>query len=85
MYSRKIDDQVLTFSASGWTYNFLFVLYDFETKSMWYPMQKGMGPTGIGGVYADRTMIGIPSTETYWSSWKKTHPDTKILKGRVWE
>ena len=80
MYSRKIDDQVLTFAASGWTYNFLFVLYDFETGGLWYPIKTGAGPTCIGGKYADRTMPGLPSTQTYWSSWKKSHPTTKILK-----
>ena len=26
----------MTFSASGWTYRNPFVLYDYETESMWY-------------------------------------------------
>ena len=36
MYSREIDGKVLTLAFSGWTYNNLFILYDYETESMWY-------------------------------------------------
>jgi hypothetical protein len=35
VYSREIDGKTLTLSASGWTYDRLFVLYDYETESIW--------------------------------------------------
>ncbi|MBW1822510.1 MAG: hypothetical protein JRI92_12285, partial [Deltaproteobacteria bacterium] len=31
MYSREIDDRLLTLAPSGWTYKNTFVLYDKET------------------------------------------------------
>lgn len=82
MYSRKIDGKVLTFSASGWTYNFTFVLYDYETESIWYPLKKGMGPTCVAGTYKNITLPGYESKVTYWSTWKKSHPDTKYLRDK---
>ena len=36
IYYREIDGRVLTLSASGWTYRSTFVLFDYETESLWY-------------------------------------------------
>lgn len=80
MHSRKIKDKILTLSASGWTYNFTFVLFDYETESLWYPLRRGNGPTCVNGEFADLTLTGIDSEVTYWSSWKKKRPETKFLK-----
>jgi hypothetical protein len=80
VYSRKINDQILTFSASGWTYNFTFVLFDYETESMWYPIKSGFGPTCVGGEFKDLTLPAFESEITYWSTWKKKRPNTKYLK-----
>jgi hypothetical protein len=41
---RNIEDQTLTFSPSGWTYNYTFVLWDYETGSMWLPVNCDCGP-----------------------------------------
>ena len=54
MYSREIDGEILTLSASGWTYNNTFVLFDYETESLWYHLEGTDGLTSISGVYADR-------------------------------
>lgn len=80
MYSREIDDQVLTLSASGWTYRNTFVLFDYETESMWYHLEGEEGLTGISGQYADRKLAEFESTYTRWNNWVKMHPDTGILK-----
>ena len=45
MYSRLLDDgspagRVLTFAASGWTWQQIFVLQDLETRSLWFPGLK---------------------------------------------
>jgi len=78
VYSREIDDKVLTLAPSGWTYKNTFVLYDKETGTLWYPYRKGL--MGIQGVYYKRWLPKIPSTDTSWQNWVKQHPDSKLMK-----
>jgi hypothetical protein len=78
LYQREIDGQVLTLSASGWTYLETFVLYDLETESLWYPLTEA-GLTCIGGVWAGRYLEQLPSTQTRWVDWQKQHPESGIL------
>lgn len=80
MYSREINGQVLNLSASGWTYDYTFVLYDYETETMWYHMPGEDKLTGIAGVYADSTLAELPSTFTRWFNWTREHPQTRFLK-----
>ncbi|UCG53045.1 MAG: DUF3179 domain-containing protein [Candidatus Latescibacterota bacterium] len=80
MYSREIDGRVLTLSASGWTYRRTFVLYDFETESIWYHLEGTDGLTCISGVYADRKLGEIGSVMTRWNTWKADRPNTKYLE-----
>ena len=61
MYSREIDGQVLTLSSSGWTYRNTFVLFDYETETMWYHLPGDTGLTGISGVYRDRKLEELES------------------------
>jgi len=80
VYSREIDGQVLTLSASGWTYKSTFVLYDYETESIWYHLSGTDGLTCISGKFQDRLLPEFESTRTRWSNWKALNPDTKYLK-----
>ncbi|MBT4099665.1 MAG: DUF3179 domain-containing protein [Gemmatimonadetes bacterium] len=80
MYSREIDGETLTLSASGWTYKSTFVLFDYETESLWYHLEGTDGLTGISGVYADRFLPEFESTTTRWNRWVSEHPDSGILK-----
>jgi len=87
VYSRQIDDQVLTLSASGWTYEHSFVLYDYETESMWRPVNVGEAGIGcgcvmwgIGGQHAGQILPALPSENTLWYLWFAQHPDTKLMK-----
>lgn len=82
MYSREIDGEVLILSASGWTYDFTFVLYDYETESLWYHMPGDDGLTCISGFYADRKLFEYSSTQGRWSNWFAEYPDSKFLKNR---
>jgi hypothetical protein len=81
--SREIDDRVLTLAPSGWTYQLTFVLYDYETESMWYPFaEEGESEhfLGISGEFAGRK-LGLMSGElTSWSDWVARHPGSKLLK-----
>jgi len=80
VYSREIDGQVLTLSASGWTYRNTFVLYDYETESLWYHLEGEDGLTCISGEFADTKLPEFQSTVTRWKTWKNMHPDSKFLK-----
>ncbi len=78
MYSREIDGKILTLSASGWTYRLQFVLYDYETESLWYHL-PGDGMTCIGGTYADRMLPELSSLYTRWNRWKADFPDSEVF------
>lgn len=80
VYSREIDGEILTLSASGWTYRWTFVLFDYETESLWYHLEGEDGLTCINGFYADRKLPELESTFTRWDSWKELNRDTQLLK-----
>ncbi len=80
MYSREIDGQILTLSASGWTYKGTFVLFDYQTQSLWYHMPGEEGLTCISGYYVGRKLEEFPSTQTRWKTWWEENKHTKILK-----
>jgi len=79
VYSREIRGRILTLSASGWTYNNTFVLYDYETESIWYHMPGESGLTCISGFYKDEHLFEYESVQLRWSDWLAQYPDTKIL------
>jgi len=80
VYSREIDGNILTLSASGWTYNDTFVLYDYQTESLWYHLSGTDGLTCISGEYADRKLPELTSYFVRWNNWVNEHPDSKYLK-----
>jgi hypothetical protein len=80
VYSREIRGKILTLSASGWTYDLTFVLYDYETESIWYHMPGESGLTCISGFYADENLFEYGSVQLRWSDWVAQNPDSKILK-----
>jgi hypothetical protein len=80
VYSRVIDDSVLTLSASGWTFNRTFVLFDYETESLWYHLSGTNGLTCISGTYADRRLFEMQSAKLRWNEWKAENPHSKYMK-----
>ena len=79
VYSWEIDDQVLTLSASGWVYITKFVLYDYETESIWFPFDEDGNLTCIGGTYFGLELPILNYTRTTWSNWVSRYPNTKFL------
>ena len=80
MSGREIDDEILTLSASGWTYFTRFVLYDYETESMWFPIESRPQLTCVSGTYADRALEKFEFEVTSWQAWRARHPDSKYMK-----
>jgi hypothetical protein len=88
VYNRKINDQILTFAASGWTYVYTFVLYDWETESMWLPANGGPGAIPgvcncgllcIAGEYAGEMVSPMTSVTMPWNNWVAAFPNSKIM------
>lgn len=84
VYNRTLEDgTVLTFGASGWTWNGIFVLQDYETGSLWFPgltFEHGnesmlciAGPNQNKRVWAELSFRGA------WKSWIGTYPGTLIM------
>jgi len=80
VYSREIEGSILTLSASGWTYNNTFVLYDYETESLWYHLPGTDGLTCVNGEYADKKLIEFNSVQTRWNNWVVDNPNSQFLK-----
>ena len=71
---------ILKLSASGWTYRNTFVLYDYETESLWYHLEGEDGLTCIAGQFADRKLNEYVSYQLRWNEWVDQHSNSKILK-----
>jgi hypothetical protein len=78
VYSRTLNAKDLTLAPSGWTYKNTFVLYDKETKSLWYPEEKGL--RGISGHYFNQFLPMLKAEDTEWRKWVDKHPGSKIMK-----
>jgi hypothetical protein len=82
VYSRVADGDVVTLSASGWTYDRLFVLYDFETESLWYRLPGTNGLTCVAGHYEGLELPEVVSAVEPWNAWRASFPNTKVLAGQ---
>lgn len=80
MYSRELNENILTLDPTGWTYDLTFVLFDRETESLWYPLNRETGLTGISGLYSGRKLARLPSTRTSWKEWHAEHPNSEYLQ-----
>ena len=84
MHSRivKIDGKKTTlgFGHEGVLYKQSFVMYDKQTNSKW---NHSTGLAMMGPLAGMHLKI-LPSRIVHWKTWKKIHPNTKVLarKGR---
>ena len=82
VYSRNLNGRVLTFAASGWTWNSLFVLQDLETGSLWW---TGIGVAGnanmvcLSGPLQDEQLPRLDYFRGWWASWVATKPHTRLM------
>ena len=75
MYSRKIDERILTFGVSGLLYKSNVLMYDRQTESLWSQVKS----EAVAGPLTGTQLEVLPSTLTTWEKWKKRHPDTEVL------
>ncbi len=75
MYARKVGDQELNLTVSGWLWNRSLIMRDVETGTMWsHILGKAME-----GKLKGRELELIPSQITTWKSWKTLNPSTTVL------
>lgn len=79
MYGRTIDGKVTTFGTTGYTHNSVFVLYDRDSKTVWYPLSKS-SMDGVGGPHKGEQIpvLSHPPITTL-GEWRQLHPHTKVL------
>lgn len=78
VYSREIDGQILELGASGWTYDYTFVLYDKKSDTIWYPIGDEL--VCIGGEFEGKKLAQIYKiTQHSWKDWESENPSTKFL------
>lgn len=79
MYSRELDGEHLTFAASGWTWNDIFILQDLQTGSLWF---TGRGVAGddqmlcIAGPLQDSKVPQLFFMRLAWKSMISGFPHT---------
>ena len=81
MYGREVDGTATTFGTTGYTFNNIFVLYDRQTETVWYPLQNGAFDAISGPRKGSRlSFLDKPPIVTL-SQWCQEHPDTVVLLG----
>ncbi len=69
VFSRTLDDQVLTFSGIS-----AYELTDKETGSIW----NGRTGVSIAGPLGGQALERVKSTRSFWFGWKDFYPDTRV-------
>ena len=75
VFSRVLDDQVLTFGNTSALYESDMVMLDYETGSYWWQVAG----QAIVGDLTGKTLTVLPSATTSWGEWKSLHPSTLVL------
>ncbi len=79
MCTRDFDGKAIQFGTTGYTMNRIFVLYDRDSDSIWYPL----GEETFDAVAGDRRGESIPFLDEPapqpLKDWLAEHPDSQIL------
>jgi hypothetical protein len=78
VYGRELEGTTLTLRPSGWTYDTVFVLYDQESGTLWYPRDGGL--QGIQGKHFKRKLPGLEFDDTTWGQWQTLHPESSLVR-----
>lgn len=79
VYSRIVNDQVLTFGISGRLYKSNVLLYDHQTESLWSQLKA----QAISGDLVRQQLQPIASVRMGWKKWKQKHPQTTVLSNQT--
>lgn len=79
MYARPtIEDEgePLSFGVSGKLWRDSLVMYDRNTRSLWSQL---LG-RAVAGPLTGEELAEIPAETTTWADWRRSHPDTLVLR-----
>ena len=79
VYGREIDGKAVTFGTTGYTMNNVFVLYDREAESIWYPTDEKHLEATSGARKGTRIEFLKKPTPMPLGQWRKLHPKTRVL------
>ncbi len=79
VYGREIDGSVVTFGTTGYTMNNVFVLYDRQAESIWYPTDEEHLEATSGSKKGTRIEFLDNPTPMPLRQWRKVQPTTKVL------
>jgi len=79
VYDRRLDGRVLHFSNTSALYENDMVMVDRETGSYWWQVA---GRAIVGSLSGAR-LRPLPSSTLSWQSWRRLHPETKLLSRRT--
>ena len=75
MYDRRIAGKELTFGVSGKLHANSLIMYDHQTDSLW----SHLVGAAVSGPMKGQKLNFLESMLTEWQTWKRLHPNTKVL------
>lgn len=75
MYARRFGDRTLTFDFAAGLIRDNLLLVDRETGSVW----SQLAGKAISGPMRETPLTVIPSIQSTWGYWKRTHSDTAVM------
>jgi len=75
VYDRRISGKELTFGVSGKLHANSLIMYDHQTDSLWSHL---VGAAVTGPLQGEK-LKPLQSMFTKWDTWKKLHPNSKVL------
>ncbi len=79
VYGRTLDGKVTSFGTTGYTYDNVFLLYDRQSDSVWYPLETD-SMTSVGGRLRGQSIPVLDKPKRVpFKSWRRDHPGTLLL------
>ena len=75
VFSRRVDERVLTFGNTSALYESDMVMLDYETGSYWWHVAG----KAIVGTLTGAGLTVLPGMMTTWADWRRLHPKSKVL------
>jgi hypothetical protein len=75
VYDHRIGGKELTFGVSGKLHANSLVMYDHQTDSLW----SHLAGAAVTGPMKGQKLKFLDSMLTEWQTWKRLHPNTKVL------
>ncbi len=79
MCTRELDGRAVEFGTTGYTMDSVFVLYDRDSDSVWYPLSDGTMDAVAGNRRGQSVpFLDKPAPRTL-ANWIERHPDSTVL------